>query len=153
MPHMLCCCLCAMACQLPLLLLHAPRSTPNQVRWALYNVTMVLPDAEMSYVTYMFTLYSSPLQYLQEQTKFYSEVLNMTMLQVGGQWWTRWHACSVMPRPQAGLGRYYVNIISHCRGPCGSVQSRMPSNAEPRLSTGSPAGLLFVFACRLLSLH
>lgn len=97
MPHMLCCCLCAAACQSPLLLLHAPRSAPNQVRWALYNVTMVLPDAEMSYVTYMFTLYSSPLQYLQEQTQFYSEVLNMTMLQVSGQLWAGRHARSVGP--------------------------------------------------------
>lgn len=33
------------------------RSRPQQVRWVLNNVTLVLPqDSEMSYVTYMFTL-------------------------------------------------------------------------------------------------
>lgn len=47
------------------------------------NVTMVLPqDSEMSYVTYMFTLYNSPLPGLRAQTQFYSDVLHMSMLQV-----------------------------------------------------------------------
>ena len=27
------------------------RSVPNKVRWVLYNVTMVLPESEMSYVS------------------------------------------------------------------------------------------------------
>lgn len=36
----------------------------------------------MSYVTYMLTLYNSPLQYLKAQTRFYSDVLHMSMLQV-----------------------------------------------------------------------
>lgn len=59
------------------------RSRPNEVRWALNSVTLVLPqDSEMSYVTYMFTLYNSPLQYLKAQTQFYSDVLHMSMLQV-----------------------------------------------------------------------
>lgn len=59
------------------------RSVPQQVRWTMNNVTMVLPqDSEMSYVTYMFTLYNSPLQYLKAQTAFYSDVLHMSMLQV-----------------------------------------------------------------------
>lgn len=47
------------------------------------NVTMVLPqDSEMSYVTYMFTLYNSPLPGLRAQTQFYSDVLHISMLQV-----------------------------------------------------------------------
>jgi hypothetical protein len=59
------------------------RSVPHDVRWTLYNVTMVLSqDSEMSYVTYMFTLYSSPLQYLKAQTEFYSSVLHISILQV-----------------------------------------------------------------------
>jgi hypothetical protein len=49
----------------------------------LNSVTLVLPqDSEMSYVTYMFTLYNSPLQYLKAQTQFYSDVLHISMLQV-----------------------------------------------------------------------
>jgi hypothetical protein len=57
------------------------------------NVTMVTPqDSEMSYVTYMFTLYNSPLQYLKAQTQFYSDVLHMSMLQV-----------SSGPAPPAGM--------------------------------------------------
>jgi hypothetical protein len=56
----------------------------------LSNVTLVLPqDSEMSYVTYMFTLYNSPLQYFKQQTQFYSDVLHMTQLQVG-------RACTLM---------------------------------------------------------
>ena len=36
----------------------------------------------MSYVTYMFTLYTSALPYLKDQTSFYSNVLHMNILQV-----------------------------------------------------------------------
>jgi hypothetical protein len=36
----------------------------------------------MSYVIYMFTLYTSPLPYLRQQTAFYSDVLHVNMLQV-----------------------------------------------------------------------
>jgi hypothetical protein len=44
---------------------------------------MVLPqDSEMSYVTYMFTLYNSPLPGLKAQTQFYSDVLHISLLQV-----------------------------------------------------------------------
>lgn len=39
----------------------------------------------MTYVTYMFTLYTSTLPYLRQQTSFYSDVLHMTILQVGGR--------------------------------------------------------------------
>jgi hypothetical protein len=77
--------LCRLWCVLCCLLCHAVlrRSGPQQVRWTMTNVTMVLPqDSEMSYVTYMFTLYNSPLQYLKAQTQFYSDVLHMSMLQV-----------------------------------------------------------------------
>lgn len=53
------------------------------VRLALYNTTLVLSQvSEMSYVTYMFTLYTSSLPYLRQQTSFYSEVLHMSVLQV-----------------------------------------------------------------------
>jgi hypothetical protein len=62
-------------------------------------VTLVLPqDSEMSYVTYMFTLYNSPLQYFKQQTQFYSDVLHMTMLQV-----RQGTACVAQWRPEACL--------------------------------------------------
>ncbi|WIA15144.1 hypothetical protein OEZ85_001831 [Tetradesmus obliquus] len=58
------------------------RTAANNVRLALFNTTMVLPqESEMAYVTYMFTMYTSALPYLRRQTSFYSDVLHMTILQ------------------------------------------------------------------------
>jgi hypothetical protein len=69
------------ACCVPLSA--ACRTAASDVRLALFNATMVLPqESEMAYVTYMFTMYTSALPYLRRQTSFYSDVLHMTILQV-----------------------------------------------------------------------
>ncbi|KAF8060547.1 D-xylose 1-dehydrogenase NADP(+) 2 [Scenedesmus sp. PABB004] len=58
------------------------RTAANEVRLALFNVTMVLPqESEMAYVTYMFTLFTSSLPYLRQQTSFYTDVLHISVLQ------------------------------------------------------------------------
>ena len=52
------------------------------MRLALFNTTLVIPLTEASYVTYMFTLFTSKLPYLKQQTSLYSDVLHMSILQV-----------------------------------------------------------------------
>ncbi|KIY99477.1 hypothetical protein MNEG_8482 [Monoraphidium neglectum] len=58
------------------------RSAANDVRLALFNTTMVIPLNEISYVTYMFTLFTSSLPYLKQQTTFYTDVIHISILQV-----------------------------------------------------------------------
>ncbi|KAI8470186.1 MAG: hypothetical protein J3K34DRAFT_521543 [Monoraphidium minutum] len=57
------------------------RTVPNDVRLALFNTTMVIPETEISYVTYMFTMFTSTLPYLKQQTSFYEDVLRITTMQ------------------------------------------------------------------------
>eukprot|EP00878_Enallax_costatus_P006127 GHUV01006423.1.p1 GENE.GHUV01006423.1~~GHUV01006423.1.p1 ORF type:complete len:1088 (+),score=332.66 GHUV01006423.1:306-3569(+) len=58
------------------------RTVPDQVRVVFVNVTMVIPEeSEMSYVTYMFTMYTSQSPYLRQQTRLWSDVMHVSMLQ------------------------------------------------------------------------
>jgi hypothetical protein len=59
------------------------RSVPHKVRLVHFNTTLVLQqESEMAYITYMFTMYTSSLPYLRQQTSFYSDVLHLSVLQV-----------------------------------------------------------------------
>lgn len=64
--------------------IYCPRDNPAKPCIQLQNVTLVIAESNLDYITYMFSMFNSPLPGVQRLTEFYAKDLNFTQLTVRG---------------------------------------------------------------------